>query len=438
MKNNFYLLLFLSCVQLMTAQKINTEKLNQYFDALEKNDRFMGSVSIIKDGKEIYSRATGFLDIETQKKATTQTKYRIGSISKTYTAAMVLKAVEESKLKLTDPLSNYFPGIQNAEKITIDNLLNHHSGIHNFTDDKEYLEWHKEFRNEEQMVALITKAGSDFEPGSDAQYSNSNYVLLSYILEKIYKKPYKKLLQEKIIAPLKLKDTYLGDFIDINKEEANSYLYTTKWSKTTETNTSIPLGAGGIEATPSDILKFADALFNGKILSQESLNKMKTIQGDYGYGLFQFPFGTKKLYGHTGGIDGFASVFGYETNDKIGFAVTSNGVNMNINDISIILLTAAYGHDFSIPDFKTVKVDASILKQYEGLYKSIQMPLDVTIFVENGVLMAQASGQSAFPLDAVSETNFKFDMAGVEIIFNAKEGTMTMKQSGMSFQYKKQ
>ena len=161
------------------TQNFDKTKLDNYFNTLEANNKFMGSVAVSKNGAIIYTKSVGFSDIENNVKANENSKYRIGSISKTFTAVLVLKAVEEKKLDLNQTIEKYFPTIKNAEKITIKHLLSHRSGIHNFTNDKDYLTWNTQPKTEKEMVEIITKAGSDFEPDSKAEYSNSNFVLLS-------------------------------------------------------------------------------------------------------------------------------------------------------------------------------------------------------------------------------------------------------------------
>ena len=161
-------------------------KLDNYFNALEQNNKFMGSVAVSKKGEVIYRKSIGFADVENNVKANDNSKYRIGSISKTFTAVLILKAVEEKKLKLSQTIDKWFPSLKNVKKITIEHLLRHRSGIHNFTNDKDYLTWNTQPKTEEKMVEIIAKGGSDFKPNSKAEYSNSNFVLLTYILEKTY------------------------------------------------------------------------------------------------------------------------------------------------------------------------------------------------------------------------------------------------------------
>ncbi|MFA6401781.1 MAG: serine hydrolase domain-containing protein [Salinivirgaceae bacterium] len=416
--------------QIGFAQNFDKTKLDNYFNALEANNKFMGSVAVSKDGAVVYSKSIGFSDVENSVKADKNSKYRIGSISKTFTSVLILKAVEEKKLDLNQTIDKYFPTIKNTKKITIKNLLYHRSGIHNFTDDKDYLTWNTQPKTEKEMVEIITKAGSDFEPDSKAEYSNSNFVLLSYILEKTFNKLYADLLQEYIIKPVGLQNTYFGGKIVSSKNECKSYSFSGGWKLEPETDISIPLGAGGIISTPSDLTIFSNALFGGKLLKPESLEIMKTIIDNYGIGLFQIPFYDKVSYGHTGGIDGFSSVFSYFTDGNISYALTSNGTSYNNNNISIAVLSAVFDKPYDIPEFSTYEVSSEVLDKYLGVYSSKEIALKITVTKDNNTIVAQGTGQTALPLEATAKDIFKFDQAGAVFEFNPTDKTMILKQGG--------
>lgn len=420
------------------AQSFNSARLNDYFNALESNNKFMGSIAVSKNGEILYSRSVGFADVEKHIKADGNSKYRIGSITKTFTSVLVLKAVEQQKISLQQSIVTFFPTIPNAEKITVEQLLTHRSGIHSFTDSEDYLQWNTSPKTEKELVALIAEGGSDFVPGSKAAYSNSNFVLLTFILEKSFKKGYADLVAEYITKPLKLKDTSVGGKIDPKQNECTSYQWAGNWKKDNETDSSIPLGAGNISSTPSDLIRFSNALFTGKLLSEQSLKLMKTLHDGYGMGLFMMPFYGKSSYGHTGGIDSFSSVFGYFEKENVSFAITSNGASMPINDIAIAVLSAAFDKPFDIPSFKTYKVSSEELETYTGVYASSQIAMKITIVKEGNILTAQATGQSAFPLEAAEKDTFTFDQAGIILHFNVPEKALTLKQSGMTLTFVKE
>ncbi|MBN1924446.1 MAG: beta-lactamase family protein [Prolixibacteraceae bacterium] len=420
------------------AQGFDKAKLDRYFEILESNDKFMGSVAVSQNGEIIYLKSVGFADFENNIKANENTKYRIGSISKTFTSVLVLKGVEEKKIDLSQTIDNYFPTIDYAGEITIEHLLYHRSGIHNFTDDNDYLTWNTQPKTEKEMIAIIAEGGSDFEPDSKFQYSNSNFVLLSYILEKCFRKPYSQLLKEYITEPVGLENTYFGEGINTSGKECKSYTYNETWKLEPETDISIPMGAGGIVTSPKDLIKFSDALFNGKLLKKESLEKMKTLKDNFGIGLYQIPFYDKTGYGHTGGIDGFYSVFSHFAHGNVSFALISNGSNYNNNNISIAVLSAVYNRPYDFPDFTTIDVSSEDLDKYLGVYSSEQLPMKITVSKENKTLIAQATGQSSFPLEATEKDKFKYDQAGIVLEFNPAEKTMILKQGGGIFLFKKE
>lgn len=413
-------------------------QLDNYFNALEENNKFMGSVAVSKNGEIIYSKTIGFSDVENNVKATENSKYRIGSISKSFTTVLILKAVEEKKLDLNQTIYKYFPTIKNAKKITVKLLLSHRSGIHNFTDDKDYLTWNTQPKTEKEMVEIITKGGSDFKPDSKGEYSNSNFVLLTYILEKTFAKSYSELLQEYIFQPIGLTNTYVFGKINPDKNECKSYSFEGTWKLEPETDFTIPLGAGAIISTPNDLTKFSDALFGGKLLKSESLEIMKTIKDGYGTGLFQIPFYDKVGYGHTGGIDGFSSVFSYFSDGNISYALTSNGTNINNNDISIAVLSAVYDKPYEIPVFTTFDVTSEDLDKYLGVYASKQIALKITVKKNGTTLIAQGTGQPALPLEATEKDKFKFDQAGAKFEFNPTERTMILFQGGGQIKFTKE
>ena len=436
--NNLILstLLFFTFMQIgHTQTNFDKAKLDSYFEALEANNKFMGSVAVLKDGASIYTKAIGFSDIENKVKATENSKYRIGSISKSFTTVLILKAVEEKKLDINQAIDKNFPAIKNAKKITIKHLLSHRSGIHNFTDDKDYLTWNTQPKTEKEMVEIIAQGGSDFKPGRKANYSNSNFVLLTYILEKTFAKPYSDLLQEYIVQPIGLTNTYVFGRIDPEKNECKSYIFSKTWKAEPETDFTIALGAGAIISTPSDLTKFADALFRGKLLKSESLEMMKTIKDGFGIGLFQIPFYKNISYGHTGGIDGFSSVYSYFCDDTISYALIANGINYNFNTVSIAVMNAIYDKPYKVPTFSTYDVSTEDLDMYLGVYTSKQIPLKITVSKDNGTLIAQATGQTSFPLEATGKDKFQFDQEGIVLEFNPTEKTMILKQGGGQFTF---
>lgn len=413
------------------AQNVDTQKLDTYFNILEANHKFMGSVAILKDGKIIYDKQVGYADIDSKQKPNNDTKYRIGSISKMLTATLIFIAIEEEKITLDNTIESYFPEIENAHRITISNLLNHRSGIHSFTDSKEeFLSYHTQPKTEKEMLEIIAEGGSDFKPDEKAAYSNSNYVLLSYILEKIYRKPYGKILEDGIIKPLNLKNTFFGNKINPDNNEAYAYHFEKKWKRTNETDPSIDMGAGGIVSTPSDLIRFAEALFNNKILLPESIAKMNTIQDKFGMGLFKIEYYNEFCYGHNGEIDGFTSVLRYFPDENMAFAITSNGLNYSLNSITVTMVNSLLNKHFDIPDFRSYKPKSKELNQYLGVYSSDTFPVKLTVTKSGNQLHLQAPDDSVMNLQATAKEEFKYEPAGITIVFDVKTNQMHISQGG--------
>ncbi len=430
-----YILFLLVFTGNLWAQKPDFAKLDTLMQNLENSDKFMGSIAVSDNGQIIYSRAIGYEEIETLRKSTPESKFRIGSISKMFTATLVFKAIEEKRLTLDQTIDLYFPDIKNANKITIGNLLNHRSGIHSFTEDSDYLKWNTKPISEKELLAKIEQGKSEFEPDSKSQYSNSNYVLLTIILEKIYKKPYKELIKNKITKPLELKRTYYGGKINLENHECFSYSYNGKWAKEAETDMSVPLGAGAVVSNPEDLTKFIEVLFAGKLISESSLKQMTMIKDGYGMGIFQYPFYNKRLYGHTGGIDGFASFLAILPEDNVSVAVTSNGTNFSLNTIMVCALSCYYNKPFEVPSFKTITLRTEDLDKYLGEYSSKQLPIKITFTKKGNKLIAQGSGQPPFDLEATDKDVFRSADGRIVIEFKPADGQMILKQGGGTFTF---
>jgi len=209
------------------------ERLNKVIAFAKSQKDFMGNVAIMAHGNLIYQRAIGLDSIEKQKLSTVNSRYRIGSVSKTYTAVLILLAVEEGKLSLDDTLEKYYPMIHNASKIKIRDLLQHSSGIPSYTKDKDFFRYYTKAHTRQEMLDKFSLYHSDFSPQSKSEYSNTNYYLLGLILESIYQQPYSELISDKIVKPLKLFNTYEGRQMEITNNESLPYHYSDKgWEQT--------------------------------------------------------------------------------------------------------------------------------------------------------------------------------------------------------------
>ena len=410
---------FAITVSYVQSQKLNNAKLDSLFKALNDKNLFMGSISISKNGNQIYSNSIGKADIANNISLSANTKFRIGSTTKIFTSALVLKAVELKKISLDQTINSFFPTIVNSQKITIGNLLNHRSGIHELLAADEFANGYTEAKSQEQMISIISKFPSDFEPNSKADYSNSNYYLLTLILEKTYKKTYSELLQEQIIKPLKLKNTYFGGKISIQNNECYSYYFSDKWEKDSEGDMSVPLGAGAIVSTPSDLTFFIEKLFQGKIISSESLKMMTQIQDKYGMGIFALPFYNKNGFVHRGQIDSFSSLLSYFPNEKLAIAIVTNGAIYDKKKILIAALSNYFNKPYAI-NFEAYEPVKEDLEMITGIYKSHENQEAITISLNNKRLYANFNNQSLFLLEPTSKNKFENIWEGNKFDFQLK------------------
>ena len=425
-----------------SAQQLNTAKLDSLLTSLATNNKMMGSLAVSRNGQVVYNHAFGSAQLAPQVPATTATRYRMGSITKMFTAVMIFQLMEERKLTLGTPLATFFPQLPNAKTITIDQLLSHRSGLHNLTADAAYLGYMTQPKVQAELLAIMSKYSPDFEPGAKFDYSNSNYIVLGYIVEKLGKQPYAQALQKRVVAKAGLKNTYYGGKIDPAKQEAFSCKPTGSggWQPDTESNMSTPGGAGAVVSTPADIDRFLEALFAGKLVSAASLGEMKTIRDGFGRGIMLLPFHGKPGYGHGGIIDGFQSLASYFPDDKLAITLSTNAHKYAIGDAMGGVLSICFNQPYKIPDFAAPAFvpAAADLNRYAGTYASPNIPLKITFTKDGNTLMSQATGQQPIPLEPVSQGVFKFDPAGIVTEFDAAKPTFTLKQGGGTFVFTKE
>ena len=427
----------LMALALFTAgqtQALDKAKLDSFFDRLAEKNKAMGSLTIAKDGKVLYTRAIGYSQINgTEKKAlTAASRFRIGSITKMFTAAMILQLVEEGKLKLTDTLARFFPQVPNAQKITIVQILWHRSGIPNVKRDQHAQENVNTIPiTKDEMLALIAKATPEFEPDTKHSYSNSGYQLLGLILEKVTGKPYGEVLRERITSKIGLANTYLATgTIDVNNNEALTYMnFGEGWKQGPETHPSILFSAGGIVSTPNDLAKFIQALFDGKIVSKESLDQMKTIRDGEGSGMEPFTFAGKTFYGHTGGADNYGAWLSYEPEEKLAVAYTTNAKVYPVGNIVRGVIDIYYNKPFTIPALEGIAVSPEVLDKYVGVYSNPEAPVKFTISRQGTTLYVQPGAQAAAPLEAMAADKFQIEGA-IVIEFDVAKKQMTIKRGG--------
>jgi CubicO group peptidase (beta-lactamase class C family) len=431
------LFLFLSLATFAQEATASLARIDSLLNHLNEHDKFMGSLCIMQGDEVVFKEAYGYSEATKGIRANGGTKYKIGSISKTFTATMIMQLVEEKKILLTTKLSRFFPKIENADKITIEHLLYQRTGIKDYANADATL---TDVLGKPNIKELITKKienyTSNFVPDTKHEYSNSNYFVLGLIIEKVTKKTYADNLKKRIADVLGLKNTYYtSEKTDVTKRESYSYTFNGEyWDKIDEWNNDIAFSSSGIISTPEDLTLFNRELFKGKLVSLPSVELMKTLKDTYGMALIRFPFGERKFFGHNGKIEGFESTMGYYQQDDMTISLLSNGVNYSQNDIMLGILSIYYKSPYRFPVFETLNPEK--IKDYAGTYASKDIALKVTIFEKNGALYGQATGQPEFPLTYADEDLFYFQAGNIEMEFSTN--SFVLKQGRNKFNFMKE
>jgi len=349
-----------------------------------------------------------------------RTKFRLGSITKQFTAACVLLLEERGKLKVEDPVKKYVPDAPAAwDKVTIFHLLTHTSGIPSFTGFPDYHSTEALPATPEQLVARFRDKPLEFQPGEKWNYSNSGYVLLGYLIEKITQQSYSQFVQENIFNPLGMKDSGYDSNSAIIVHRAAGYTPSPNGVVNAGyIDMTIPLSAGALYSTAEVLLRWEQGLMGGKLLSAASLQKMTTpFKNDYAFGLGVRTVKGHKLIEHGGGIEGFNTYLAFYPEDKLTVVALANLNGDAPEGIASKLAAIAHGETVVLPsERKEITIPSSILAKYVGTYQ-LTPNFDIVMTLENGQLMTQATGQPKFPLFAESETKFFLKVVDADVEF---------------------
>jgi D-alanyl-D-alanine carboxypeptidase len=320
----------------------------------------------------------------------------------------------------------------NANKITIEHLLYHRSGLYNITKEDGFHTWISKPRKRREMLKKMVENGVDFEPDAKKEYSNTNYILLSYIAEEIDKKSFAKILKKRIINPLNLTNTHFGKEINLKKNEATSYYWEdSKWNPIIiETNLKGPMGAGAIVSTAKELTIFYTGLFFGKLLSKESLQKMTSPKDEMGMGISVINYKGALVYGHDGGIDGFRSMAVYIPTKNLAMAFTFNASGVSTTGTIIKILETYFKDDEKLQSKSLIKLVSTDLDKYLGVYSGKTFPAKVTFTKKGNTLFAKATGQPMFKLIAIEKSVFKYDAMGIVFSFDSSGKTVSVKFGG--------
>jgi CubicO group peptidase (beta-lactamase class C family) len=429
----FAVLLFLT-----TGYAQDPSRMDQVVQYYASNNQFMGSALVARGDQVLFSKGYGSANLEWNVPNTPATKFRLGSVTKQFTAASILLLEERGKLKIDDPVKKYLPDAPAAwDKMTIFNVLTHTAGIPNFTNSPDYATLRPFPHTPEQIVSLFRDKPLEFAPGEKMSYSNSGYILLGYLIEKISGQSYQDFIQKNIFNPLGMKDSGYDSNTAIIPRRAAGYSPGPGGLMNADfEHMSIPFSAGALYSTTEDLLRWEQGLFGGKLLSAASLTRMTTpFKNNYALGVGADTVNGRKQISHGGGISGFNTFLSYYPDEKLTVVVLGN-VNGNApQQIAGKLAALAHGETVVLPsERKAVKVSPKVLEQYVGLYDLGKMAPNykMMITLEDGQLIAQASGGSKTELFASSETKFFPNVVDDEFEFSkdaaGKVASFTLRQ----------
>ncbi len=352
------------------GQKNYSSLTEEHMQAQHKVNDFDGAVLVAQKGKILYEKAFGDADREWKIANTTTARFAVGSLTKQFTATAILQMAEQNKLSLEDRLSQYFPGFPRGDSISLHMLLNHSSGIADYTQAPAYLRIKTIPVSSDTMITLIKNLPLSFPPGKGWAYSNSNYYLLACIIERISRISYQTYLQKNVFTKAGLTSTDVNRWDTIIFQRSKGYIKNNGvWKNAEYISVDGLLGAGSLYSSLEDLSLWDRALFSGKIISQSSLARMTTPNSNnYGYGLFIDTLQSQLRYWHNGNIPGFTSYNAYYPGPDLTVCVLSNNgaASSGIGDaLSAILLDVTV----MVPYKHLEKaIDSGILKQYTGTY----------------------------------------------------------------------
>ena len=424
----------------LAAAELRT-RIEPYLDAQARVNRFGGAVLVARDGQVLFGKAYGPANAEWDIANALDTKFRLGSITKQFTATAVLKLQEQKKLSVQDPICSYLSPCPDAWKpVTVHHLLTHTSGIPSYTGRPEYRDTMMMPKTSEQMVAGFRDLPLEFQPGQEFKYNNSGYFLLGVIVEKVAGKKYEDVLRDEIFTPLGMTDSGYDWSEPLLTKRASGYSRRDEGLVNARfLDMQQPYSAGSLYSTVGDLLKWDQALYTERVLPKATLAAMFTpFKGDYAYGWSITPAAKagsgKPQIGHGGGINGFSTMFTRVPDDRIAVIVLGNVENVNTGGIARDIVAMLYGKPYQVPVERTaVTVKPDVLASYVGRYEiTPQFILAVTL--EDGKLMTQATGQGKLQVYPESETKFFLKVVDAQLTF-ARDGAgkvthVTLHQNG--------
>jgi CubicO group peptidase (beta-lactamase class C family) len=313
-----------------------TKKLNAYFDTLQAQGTVSGSIAISERGVLRYQRSIGFATLENgiPQPADAGTRYRIGAVTQLFTAVMTMQLAESASIMLDNKLAEFYPDVPVAIGITYRNMLQHRSGLANYRDAPDFDSWRNTPQTHADMLGVVTAGGTRFAAGERVEYNDTNYLLLGYVLEKVYERSYDDIVRRQITSKLGLVRTYYAGTGGLSTLESISYQATADgWRAEIVPDPSIDGGSGGMVSNATDLVTFMDAVFTAKIVTPYSLESMRDQSGGSGIGLWPRTLAGNSALGEHGNIGSFNACVYHFPDKRISIAWTSNASRVPMDEI---------------------------------------------------------------------------------------------------------
>lgn len=393
-----------------------------------KKDGPGGAVLVAKKDQILYQTALGMANLEQNVPLRPDHVFRIGSVSKHFTAAAILRLLEQGKLDLQDDITRFIPDYPTHDHtITVEHLLTHTSGIKSYTSMETWdAQMHRKDFTPVELIAFFKDEPMDFEPNAKWEYNNSGYILLGYIIEVVSGKSYEDYITEEFFKPLGMKNSYYGNVSPLIKNRANGYSeneQTGNYENAAYLSMTQPYAAGSLMSTVEDLFIWTRALHTGKVVKPETFQKAITpyvlpdgTNTHYGYGLeIKSMLGSRSIE-HGGGIHGFLSDLMYLPEEEICVAVLTNCDCVSPSNITERVAALALGKDYQPA---AISLTVKELEPFIGVYENGKREQRY-IRLEDGKLTSQRKGGTKFNLVPFGKNQFFFPNSSSRISFEAE------------------
>lgn len=441
----FFLFCFLCCAaQVSCAQDPAASKISQLLDKYAAFDQLNGSVLVARDGKVIFKKSYGYANIEWEIPNTPDTRFRLASVTKQFTAMLILQLVQKGKLKLDGRITDYLPDYAkaNGSRITIYQLLTHTSGVPNYTALPDFFQRHS--RNPyspRDFIPVFSELPLEFEPGTAYKYSNSGYFILGAVIEAVTGLTYARALQDNILTPLQMRQSGYDLPAPIIKKRASGYRKTVDgYANAPYLDMTLPYAAGAMYSTVEDLYLWDQALYKDQLLNTAGKAIYFTPYRDgYACGWVRKPFtlgssrDTVSAIWHGGSINGFSTIIVRIPESKDLVVLLNNTGNVDVESIARNILGILYNKPYDQPvkrrapllagDSSTktpVRPDTTAYRSYTGRYQ-LTPAVFITITVEDGRIYEQVTGQERFEIFPEAPGKFFLKVVDAQMSFVKNE-----------------